>query len=215
MRMRIAELSKISGVSVPTIKYYLREGLLSPGDRTGPNQAFYGDDHVHRLRLIRALTEVGDLSIATIREVIAGINDPKLSIHQVLGTAHRALGPDIGDDGSEETRVARKDVDQFLSELGWAVGSDSPARSELAHALATLRRLGWEVDTRAFERYARLADRIAAWELKQTPTDRDREETVEAAVVGTVIFESVLTALRRLAQESHSAERFHSEQRMT
>jgi DNA-binding transcriptional MerR regulator len=39
--MRIAELSRRSGVSVPTIKYYLREGLLPPGERTSPNQALY------------------------------------------------------------------------------------------------------------------------------------------------------------------------------
>lgn len=206
--MRIGELSRSSGASVPTIKYYLREGLLNPGTRTGPNQASYGDDHLRRLRLIGALSEVGNLSIATIREVLEAIDDPKLSLHEVLGTAHRALGPDVEDDESEELRVARQEVDNFISELGWSVGSNSPARRELAQALVTLRRLGWEVGAHIFDRYARLADRIAGWELSQTPTNRDREETVEAAVVGTVIFESVLVALRRLAQENHSAKLF-------
>lgn len=181
--MRIGELSRSSGASVPTIKYYLREGLLNPGTRTGPNQASYGDDHLRRLRLIGALSEVGNLSIATIREVLEAIDDPKLSLHEVLGTAHRALGPDVEDDESEELRVARQEVDNFISELGWSVGSNSPARRELAQALVTLRRLGWEVGAHIFDRYARLADRIAGWELSQTPTNRDREETVEAAVV--------------------------------
>ena len=37
--MRMAELSRRTGVPVPTIKYYLREGLLPPGERTSPNQA--------------------------------------------------------------------------------------------------------------------------------------------------------------------------------
>ena len=35
--MRIAELSQTTGVPVPTIKYYLREGLLPSGELTSPN----------------------------------------------------------------------------------------------------------------------------------------------------------------------------------
>lgn len=206
--MRIAELSRDSGVSVPTIKYYLREGLLRPGTRTAPNQADYREDHLQRLRFIRALADVGNLPIATIRDVVEAIDDPSLPMHDVLGVAHGALGPNLDVEASEELRTAREDVDRFLDDLGWLVGDDSPARHELAHALATLRRLGWDVDAHVFDRYARLADRLASWELKQTSANGDREQTVEAVVVGTVVFESVLVALRRLAQENHSATRF-------
>ena len=46
--MRIAELSQKTGVPVPTIKYYLREGLLPAGELTSPNQAHYDDRHVQR-----------------------------------------------------------------------------------------------------------------------------------------------------------------------
>ena len=56
--MRIGELSKAAGVPVPTIKYYLREGLLAPGELTSPNQASYGEAHIRRLRLIRALVDL-------------------------------------------------------------------------------------------------------------------------------------------------------------
>ena len=34
--MRISELSTRSGVAVPTIKYYLREGLVPEGVRSSP-----------------------------------------------------------------------------------------------------------------------------------------------------------------------------------
>ena len=37
--MRISELSSVTGVPVPTIKYYIREGLLPRGERTAANQA--------------------------------------------------------------------------------------------------------------------------------------------------------------------------------
>jgi DNA-binding transcriptional MerR regulator len=88
--MRMAELSAESGVPVATIKYYLREGLLPPGERTSPNQARYDRQHVRRLKLVRALLDVGGLSIAGVREVLAGI-DEQADIHQVLGTTQRGL----------------------------------------------------------------------------------------------------------------------------
>ncbi|MFD7659160.1 MerR family transcriptional regulator, partial [Actinosynnema sp. NPDC059797] len=69
--MRIGELSRRSGVSVPTIKFYLREGLLAPGSGTARNQASYGEAHERRLRLVRALVEVGGLSLTAVREVLA------------------------------------------------------------------------------------------------------------------------------------------------
>ncbi|WP_079051275.1 MerR family DNA-binding transcriptional regulator [Streptomyces curacoi] len=37
--MKISELSRRSGVSIPTIKYYLRDGLLPHGQATATNQA--------------------------------------------------------------------------------------------------------------------------------------------------------------------------------
>jgi DNA-binding transcriptional MerR regulator len=204
--MRISELSGKSGVPVPTIKYYLREGLLDPGRKTGSNQADYGEEHIHRLRLVRALIEVGGLSIATVGEVVAAIEDQTRSMHEVLGVAHGALAPTPNE--SSERSAARAQVDDFLDELGWSIDEDSPARNELASALATLWSLGWQVDAHVFERYARLADELASWEFEQTPMDRQREQVVEAVVVGTVVFEKALVALRRLAHESHSATLF-------
>jgi DNA-binding transcriptional MerR regulator len=53
--MRMAELSRASGIPVATIKFYLREQLLPAGERTGPNQSRYGEEHLRRLRLIRGL----------------------------------------------------------------------------------------------------------------------------------------------------------------
>jgi DNA-binding transcriptional MerR regulator len=202
--MRISELSSKSGVPVPTIKYYLREGLLDPGTKTGPNQADYGDEHLHRLRLVRALIEVGGLSVATVGEVVTAIEDETRSMHEILGIAHGALGP-ITSEKAKERSTARAQVDAFLDELGWSIAADSSTRNELASALATLWSLGWQVDAHVFERYARLADELASWEFEQTPMDRQREQVVESVVVGTVVFEKALVALRRLAHESHSA----------
>jgi DNA-binding transcriptional MerR regulator len=60
---------------VPAIKYHLREGLLPAGERTSPNQVRYDGRHVHRLRLIHALLEVGELSVADACDVLADVAD--------------------------------------------------------------------------------------------------------------------------------------------
>src|SRR5438445_13872490 len=91
--MRIGELSQRSGVAIPTIKYYLREGLLAPGTATAPNQATYGDEHLRRLRLIRALVDVGGVSVAASREVIDALTREDVEPIGLLGVAHEAVIP--------------------------------------------------------------------------------------------------------------------------
>ena len=46
--MRMSELSRLSGVSVTTIKYYLREGLLPAGRQLSATQAEYDGSHLRR-----------------------------------------------------------------------------------------------------------------------------------------------------------------------
>ena len=209
--MRMGELSRRSGVPVATVKYYLREGLLPAGEATGPNQADYGEPHLHRLRLVRALLEVGGLPLAAVRRVLAAVDDETLPLHALLGTAHHALGPPPVDaEGmAADARAAAGEVDAFLTGLGWRVSADAPARRALADALVALRRLGRDVGPEVFAPYAALADQLAGVELEHVSAAAgSRADTVESVIVGTVVFEAALVALRRLAQEHHSALRW-------
>lgn len=208
--MKISELSRASGLPVPTVKYYLREGLLPAGAPTAPNQAEYGEAHVRRLRLIRTLREVGGLKIERIRRVIAAIEDQAMSRHDLFGVAERALesartSAEIADD----TGQARAEVDRFVEELGWQVRPDAAARQELADALAGLRRLGRDYGTEVLRPYAEAADRMAAWEVSAIPTSEPRSVAVERMVVGSIVFGAIFGALRRLAHEHHSATLAH------
>lgn len=204
MTLRISELSERTGVPVATIKYYLREGLLAPGEQTAPNQARYGQDHVHRLRLVRTLRDVGGLGIQAIHQVVEALDDEQRSMHQVLGAAHRALAPrDAGTPQPDATRS----VDTLLEDLGWQVSADAPARAELARALASLRDLGRDVDAQVFRRHAETLDALAAFEVDSVTQTASRTHAVEALVIGTVVFERALVALRRLAHEHHSSQR--------
>ena len=205
--MKMSELSARSGRSVATIKYYLREGLLPPGRRTAANQADYSEDHLHRLRLVTTLIDVGGLSVTAVSAVLDAIDDDELPLHEALGVAHYGLASRGVRIGAIETD-SEDEIDGFLETLGWRVGSGAPAKGELAAALAALRQLGWDVGPEVFYRYAQAADELAEWELTQIPAEDSRARAVEGVVVGTIVFEAALIALRRLAQEHHSAGRF-------
>jgi DNA-binding transcriptional MerR regulator len=206
--MRIAELSRRSGVPIPTIKFYRRERILPRGKRVADNQAEYTEDHVQRLRLIRALVEVGSLSLNSVRKVLDAIDDERVALLDVLKIAHFALGPAPEDEPTSDLVVAMAEVDKFLADLGWEVDPDAPGRRALAQTLVTLRRLGQEINVKDFEPYARAADRIAELEVASIDAGEPRGTVVKEIVLGTVAFEAALTALRRLAQERHAAKRF-------
>lgn len=99
----MAELSRRSGLSVPTIKYYLREGLLQPGRRTSVNQARYDDAHLERLRLIRALVKVAGLPLDKVREVVQAVSIES-SVLDAMGVTQDAL---VGDVGAVQARRLR------------------------------------------------------------------------------------------------------------
>jgi DNA-binding transcriptional MerR regulator len=68
--LRIGELAEASGVPVPTIKHYLREGLLPEGVKTSRNMAYYPAELVERVRLIKRLQEERFMPLKAIRSVL-------------------------------------------------------------------------------------------------------------------------------------------------
>ena len=72
--MRLAELSRRSGVPRSTIKFYIREGILPQGEPgASRNQATYEPRHLERLALVTALREIADLSVEVIKRVTADL----------------------------------------------------------------------------------------------------------------------------------------------
>ncbi|MGN9910225.1 MerR family transcriptional regulator [Phytohabitans sp. LJ34] len=206
--MRISDLSKHTGVPVATIKFYLRERLLPPGTPTGRNQAEYGEEHVRRLRLIRAFTVIGQLDLSTVRELLTAIEDEELPLPGLYDVVNQAVFP--SEPAARETgarRRARADVDRFIGELGWRVGPGAAGRDRLAHVLATLQQLGCEFGADFFTEYAIAAERLAVEELDLLPPDGEEADRA-AAVVRTILLDVALSALRRMAQEHHLALRF-------
>ncbi len=68
--MRMSELVAASGVSKETIHFYLREGLLPRPKKTRRNMAYYDDEHLERLKLIRRLQTEKYLPLEVIKRVL-------------------------------------------------------------------------------------------------------------------------------------------------
>lgn len=66
----IGELSRRTGVKVPTIRYYEQMGLLSAPDRTEGNQRRYERAELDRLTFIRHARDLG-FPIEAIRELLS------------------------------------------------------------------------------------------------------------------------------------------------
>lgn len=200
--MRISELARRCDVPVATIKFYLREGLLPDGERTSATQAQYGEDHVNRLKLIRALIGAGGLSIAHTRNVINAIEHPPPLIHELLGVAAEAVSPPA-EPGRDVSRVQ-----QLVSRWGWQLDEkDCQTHSALSDALDALDAAGFELPENALDLYAQHMHDIAEMEIDNVPKGSSAA-AVSYVVLGTVLVEPVLLALRRMAQQEISSRRF-------
>jgi DNA-binding transcriptional MerR regulator len=205
-------------MTVATIKYYIREGLLPAGTTISATQAEYDSAHVDRLRLIRALVDVGRLSITTVRELLATLDGPPDDasdgtaaggetdgatagwiasdrVAQAVATAHEALSPApaAGSPPPERALAA-------MATLGWQVDPDSAALRLLEAALAGLDAVQLVPREATLRTYAEAALSVAEIDVTGVPS-ASPAETVRYVVIGTVMYEPVLIALRRLAQQ--------------
>jgi DNA-binding transcriptional MerR regulator len=192
--MRISELSRVTGVPVATVKFYLREGLLPPGRATAATQAEYDDTHVRRLRLVRALAEVGGLPLSAVRDVVKAVDGgPEIS-PTAVARAHDALPPAVRREAPPEEARA------LMADLGWAVHPEASSLYRLQAALDALAAVGRPAPTGHLRRYAEAALDVARADVGSTPP-AGPADLVEFVVVGTVLYEPLLLALRRLAHQ--------------
>lgn len=219
--MRISALSEQTGLPVGTIKFYLREGVLPHGRRTSRTSAEYDESHLERIRLIRALTEVGGLEIAQVRRVVEVIESPAPPPIELMATAQRALTgapaesatpPGEGDPAavvepgttsdaeeaseSEESEPGRSR--QWAKARGWNIPPDDQLISRLEVAWSACDDAGMELTPELLHEYAASVEEIARIDVAHVP--RDPEAAVRRVILGTVLGDAVLASLRLLAQ---------------
>ncbi len=201
--MRISELATRSGVPVATIKYYLREKVLPEGERSSATQAAYGEAHVQRLGVIRALVDAG-VGISGVRKVVAVLEEPPENPYDLLGAANAAVTPQV----SADLDLTAANV--LLERMGGSVDSCFPDQiAAVAHALATLDRAGFTVPEPVMDAYIEHLGALAEAELAATP-ETSIEDAVRYVVLGTALVEPLILALRRVAEQVAASKRFGS-----
>lgn len=118
----IGQLSRMTGLSVRTIRFYSDAGLVPEAGRTPAGYRWYGLEAAERLALVRSLRELG-LGLPTIRRVLAH----EVTIAQVAATHADALDVQI------RTLRLRRALLQVIAKRG-----ATPEEVELMHRLAQL-----------------------------------------------------------------------------
>ena len=208
--MRVKELSVRSGVSVPTIKYYLREHLLQPGELTSPNQATYDETHVRRLRLIRALVDVGGLTITAVRQVLTAADTPDETVPRILYAAQESISGEPALPRDELWEEADRTVAELVERRGWLVKPESRAWQTVVAVLVSAWQLDHGIWTGTLDAYAEACEHIATADMTYIEGLSGVDAMLEAVVVGTALGDTLVTALRRLAHQSESTHRLRA-----
>ena len=114
--LRMKDLCDLTGLPRQAIHFYIQQGLLPAGHKTGRNMAFYGDEHVERLKLIKKLQHERFLPLKAIKALLDD-QDAAFSAAQrgfLLGVKQRLDTLGRESDG-EKSAV---DADEVIARLG-------------------------------------------------------------------------------------------------
>ena len=202
----IVELAERSGVPAATIKYYVRDGVLPPGERISGKRTEYSESHLRRLRLVRTLLEVGKLSTASVLDVLTALDAPGLDITYAFEIAQRALTRSVVATAGEPSADALARVDAVSERAGWAYSSGNIGRAIAAQVIDASAGSGLYLDDEHLDAYAAAADTVAAADMAALRDIADRSSAAEVMVIGTVLGDPLSAGLRRIAQ-THYANR--------
>ena len=212
--MRVSELADRTGVTIASVKYYIRIGLLHPGVAQSATRAEYDESHVERVLFVRTLVDVGGLSIERITAVVAALDHPPAGRHERLGAAHEVLR---ARDRRPVSDSARRLVDAIVPTFlppGLPADPDSrgearsPATLTLDQAITVAESSGCPIAAETLIAWAGAMRAVAQLDVVADLAEAAPAESLKDVIVGNVLTDPILIALRRVAQERLSAERW-------
>ncbi|HET7507485.1 MAG TPA: MerR family transcriptional regulator [Solirubrobacterales bacterium] len=175
--LRMRELAAASGVPAPTIKHYLREGLLPEPVKTSRNMAYYPPDFVDRIKLIKRLQEERFMPLKAIKNVLD--EDPERARAMLeLGDQilDRALAGERSRTSAAEVRKRYgmpKEVLDRLAEIGLLTPNSrgyTPSDVQIIEAISSFRAGGYDEQI-GFTVYDTLRYKAALEELVRQEVD--------------------------------------------
>lgn len=198
--MKISELSSATQVPVATIKFYIRQGLVPSGQLTSKNQADYGSEHVERVALIKALQEDGGLRLDTIARALHAADTAKE--HFVIAAIDALEQPpqEAVDEKAPSYVAATKLITAAIKRHSWKLSLEDVSVRDAISALSVAWRSFPEENENALDPYVDAVQLIAAHEIPDAwQPGASRDAALRYALLGTVLFEPVILALRRMA----------------
>ncbi len=182
-QLRMKDLANLTGLPRQAIHFYINAGLLPAGAKTGRNMAYYTQEHVDRLKLIRKLQHERFLPLRAIKALLDGReeqfpHEQRTFLKAVSSELAGTLAPrDAGARATVEAETLLRDhgVDDVdlhrLMELGMVATTMKNGRLHLAEDDAWLianlgrmraagftRELGFSADD--FQLYTDAVDRV-------------------------------------------------------
>ena len=142
---RMKDLCEATGLPRQAIHFYIQQGLLPAGRKTGRNMAWYTDEHIERLRLIKKLQHEQFLPLKAIKALFdgeEGVFSPSQHAFLAGVKEHVAESLKTSDDRSptmtpqqiaDKTGVPAEDVERAF-ELGLVGGARSSGELRIAAA---------------------------------------------------------------------------------
>lgn len=146
---KMKDLCERTGLDRQVIHFYIQQGLLPEGRKTGRNMAYYGDEHVERIKLIRKLQHERFLPLKAIKALLEErddafspqqhrmLSDVKAHLSRAANTpeGRAVVEPSTATVALDEALalygLARKDFDE-LAEVGMIALVDSPSGARVS-----------------------------------------------------------------------------------
>lgn len=225
--MKLSTLAAAADVSAASIKYYIHEGLLPPGQKKNATTAVYDETHLHRLALIRWLREELATPIADIAELTRAIDDDSLPTIELMGvcqelalrgnsglpaSAQRPPGSPpfaLRTSGTQPTEdsPAPDRYDELVSEvidrLGWT-DEESAARNALARVVALADEGGYPVTVESVVAQCRAIVPLAQTHVRPISVEHSRDKVCLSVIRGITVSNRQLIAASALPHASLS-----------
>lgn len=194
--MKLGELARESGTSTASIKYWIREGVLPPGELRNQTTAVYDRRHVERIALITTLRAEYDAPMDRIRGLTRLIDDPQASLLDVMEACQvLATGMAVAAQRDEAQAAL---IGELHDRMGW-LRFDSVASSALTRALADSARVGYPYDLDDLLHYARALEPIASADIGSIQPEGTRDAVARNVLVASAAQHRVLVAMNQLA----------------
>ena len=165
-RLRMKDLCDATGLPRQAIHFYIQQGLLPAGSKTGRNMAYYGEEHIQRLKLIKKLQHERFLPLKAIRALL---DDQEAQFSQVqrslllevkqrftTSLLARPDAPEVAVDADEACArhgVERTDLDRMIEIGVLGARTDEAGHTLIAHddvwilsAWGEIQKLGYAKD---------------------------------------------------------------------